>query len=71
MLGALGGVYIGGGTPRFGAAFAASPFRQRFEDKGRFASYLATIPTQSLTPQPALLGLAAALDAELGQHLGG
>jgi glucokinase len=72
VLGALGGVYIGGGiVPRFGAAFAASPFRQRFEDKGRFASYLATIPTYVIdAPQPALLGLAAALDAELGQHPG-
>lgn len=69
VLGALGGVYIGGGiVPRFGAAFAASPFRERFEDKGRFAGYLATIPTYVIeAQQPALMGLAAALDAELGQ----
>ena len=70
VLGALGGVYIGGGiVPRFGAAFAASPFRERFEDKGRFAGYLGTIATYVIeAPQPSLMGLAAALDAELGRH---
>ena len=72
VLGALGGVYIGGGiVPRFGVAFAASPFRERFEDKGRFAGYLGTIATYVIdASQPSLMGLAAALDAELGCHPG-
>ena len=49
-LGATGGIYIGGGiVPRLGELFQRSPFRQRFEDKGRFASYLARIPTYVLT----------------------
>ncbi len=44
-LGALGGVYIGGGiVPRLGARIDASRFRQRFEHKGRFSGYLARIP---------------------------
>jgi glucokinase len=62
-LGARGGVYIGGGiVPRLGARFAASQFRERFEAKGRFRTYLATIPTFVVTHQlPAFLGCAAAL----------
>ena len=45
-LGARGGIYIAGGiVPKLGAAFAHSPFRARFEDKGRFRDYLAAIPT--------------------------
>lgn len=62
-LGAKGGVYIGGGiVPRLGARFAASPFRERFEAKGRFRDYLATIPTYVVTHNlPAFLGCAAAL----------
>lgn len=63
-LGARGGIYIGGGiVPRLGAYFAQSPFRHRFEDKGRFSAYLAEIPTWVITaPYPALIGAAAALD---------
>ena len=62
-LGAKGGVYIGGGiVPRLGERFAASPFRQRFEAKGRFRDYLAAIPTYVVTHKlPAFLGCAAAL----------
>ena len=45
-LGARGGIYIAGGiVPKLGDAFAQSPFRARFEDKGRFSTYLAAIPT--------------------------
>lgn len=64
-LGALGGVYIAGGiVPRLGGAFPAARFRTRFEDKGRFRSYLAAIPTFVITrPEPALLGLAAMVRA--------
>ena len=64
-LGARGGVYVAGGiVPRMGTAFDAAAFRRRFEAKGRFADYLAAVPTWLVTaPQPALIGLAAALDA--------
>lgn len=66
-LGARGGVYIAGGiVPRLGPAFAASRFRARFEDKGRFAAYLAAIATYVVThPIPAFLGLAALLATDL------
>jgi glucokinase len=62
-LGARGGVYIGGGiVPRLGERFAASPFRERFEAKGRFQEYLSAIPTYVVTHKlPAFLGCAAAL----------
>jgi glucokinase len=62
-LGARGGVYIGGGiVPRLGERFAASPFRDRFEAKGRFQAYLAQVPTYVVTHKlPAFLGCAAAL----------
>lgn len=67
-LGARGGVYIGGGiVPRLGAWFDRSPFRERFEAKGRFRAYLASIPVWVIDAQanPALLGLARVLgDAE-------
>ncbi|MBI3155486.1 MAG: glucokinase [Burkholderiales bacterium] len=67
-LGARGGVYIGGGiVPRLGRWFAGSPFRERFEAKGRFAAYLQPVPVYVIdTPQsPAFLGAAEALDAAL------
>jgi glucokinase len=67
-LGARGGVYIGGGiVPRLGRWFATSPFRTRFEAKGRFAAYLQPVPVYIIdTPQsPAFLGAAEALDAAL------
>lgn len=62
-LGAKGGVYIGGGiVPRLGSFFDRSPFRQRFEDKGRFRAYLASVPVfVILSEYPALLGAAVAL----------
>ncbi len=63
-LGARGGVYIGGGiVPRLGSWFDASPFRERFEAKGRFQNYLKDIPVWVITSMqsPALLGAARAL----------
>ena len=68
-LGARGGVFIAGGiVPDFVEAFAASAFRDRFEDKGRFRAYLAEIPTFVITRElPAFLGLAAVLDAAQAQ----
>jgi glucokinase len=65
-LGSRGGVYIGGGiVPRLGPLFDASPFRERFEAKGRFRGYLSTMPVFVIqaTRSPALLGAANALDA--------
>jgi glucokinase len=64
-LGAGGGIFIAGGiVPRLGAAFAASPFRRRFEQKGRFSPYLAAIPSFVVThPTPAFIGLANLLAA--------
>ncbi len=64
-LGARGGVYIGGGiVPRLGAWFDRSPFRERFEAKGRFAPYLAAIPVYVVQSEvsPALIGASRALD---------
>jgi len=64
-LGAQGGVFVAGGiVPRLGAWFDASPFRERFEAKGRMRSYLGPIPTHVVThPLPAFVGLAAAVAA--------
>jgi len=59
-LGARAGCYIGGGiVPRLGNYFARSPFRSRFETKGRFSRYVAAVPTYVILAQtPALRGLA-------------
>jgi len=64
---ARGGIYIGGGVvPRLGEWFARSPFRARFENKGRFSGYTARIPCFVIhAPCPALAGAAAMLE----QHL--
>ena len=68
-LGAQGGVYIGGGiVPRLGMWFDGSPFRSRFEAKGRFRAYLAAIPTYVIDANvaPSLMGAARALDSMPG-----
>jgi glucokinase len=64
-LGARGGLYIGGGiAPKLGDYLAKSPFRSRFEQKGRFSDYLAAVPSYVITAaNPALRGAAAALEA--------
>jgi glucokinase len=66
-LGAFGGIFIGGGiVPRMGEWFANSPFRSRFEAKGRFSNYLADIPTYVITtPNPAFHGVATILSEHL------
>ena len=58
--GARGGVYIAGGiAPRILPFLKASPFRERFERKGRFQDYMAAIPTHViLHKHAALLGAA-------------
>ena len=49
-LGAKGGIYIAGGVvPRFKEFFANSGFRDKFEEKGRFAAYLQPIPVYLVT----------------------
>jgi glucokinase len=64
LMGARGGVYVGGGiVPRFGDVFFASSFRERFESKGRARSYLEGIPTILITDTlAALTGAAFALE---------
>jgi len=59
-LGARAGCYIGGGiVPKLGEHFARSPFRARFERKGRFSDYVTAVPTYViLSETPALRGLA-------------
>ncbi|MGI9330086.1 MAG: glucokinase [Gammaproteobacteria bacterium] len=59
MLGAFGGVYIGGGiAPHHDERFCASGFRRRFTAKGRYADYLNAIPTYLIkAPDPTLIGL--------------
>ncbi|MEO8040173.1 MAG: glucokinase [Betaproteobacteria bacterium] len=60
--GARAGVYIGGGiVPALGTWFDRSAFRRRFEQKGRFRSYVAAVPTFVITAHnPALRGAARA-----------
>jgi len=60
---AKGGIYIGGGiVPRLGDYFARSPFRARFESKGRFSTFNAQIPSFVITaPFPAFLGASTIL----------
>lgn len=69
-LGALGGIYIGGGVvPHLGAYFAQSPFRARFENKGRMSVLTRAIPTYVITAQyPAFTGVSAILADRLGEH---
>ncbi len=70
-MGTFGGVYIAGGiVPRFVEAFQNSGFRQAFEEKGRFNSYLAQIPVYVVTHEAVgLLGSGAYLRQVLGCKL--
>jgi glucokinase len=69
-LGALGGIYIGGGVVlKLGELFHKSPFRERFEAKGRFQQYLSGIPTYVITAEyPAFLGVSAILAEQLSNR---
>ena len=62
-LGARGGVYLAGGiVPEWGGRFDAARFLDRFRAKGRFRSYLGTVPVRVVThPCPALAGAEALL----------
>jgi glucokinase len=63
VLGATGGVYIGGGiVPQLADFAAASPLRRRFEERGALSSYVRDIPLWIiLDPDPGLLGALACL----------
>ncbi len=70
-LGAFGGIYIGGGiVPKLDAYFDRSPFRTRFEDKGRFSDYLKGIPTFVITDENATFTGVSAILAEQLRGLG-
>jgi glucokinase len=57
-------------VPKLGKYFVDSPFRQRFEQHGRFRQYLSEIPSYVInTDYPALHGTVAALAADY-QDLG-
>ena len=60
-LGAWDGVFLTGGlVPKLLADLQRPPFRQRFEDKGRFAEAMLRVPTIAVAhPQAGLLGAAA------------
>jgi glucokinase len=59
--GAYGGVYIAGGiVPDNIDQIKASAFRERFEEKNRYRSYMQAIPTYVISdPTPGLTGLMA------------
>ncbi|HWK73223.1 MAG TPA: glucokinase [Povalibacter sp.] len=69
-LGAVGGLYIGGGVvPQLGRLFDKSHFRDRFEDKGRYGEYLAAVPVYVIhSALPAFVGLMHAF-TEAGPRL--
>jgi glucokinase len=56
-------IFIAGGVvPRFTGFLAASRFRARFEDKGRFAAHMRSVPSLVITDaNPGLLGAAVYL----------
>jgi glucokinase len=60
ITGARGGVYVAGGiAPRILPFLQASPFRRRFDRKGRYQGYMERIPTRViLHKHAALLGAA-------------
>ena len=62
---ARGGIYLAGGiSPRILDFMARSEFRNRFEAKGRFRSYLEVLPSYVIIhPEAAFLGLKALADS--------
>jgi glucokinase len=65
-LGAAGGIYIGGGIlRRIPDYLARSEFRTRFEDKGRFKTYLEPVPAWLILDEDvAFAGLRALAESE-------
>lgn len=72
VLGAKGGMYIGGGiVPRLGARFEESGFRSSFLAKGRLSAFLNDVPTYVISAQyPAFIGVSALLQQELVSKIG-
>jgi glucokinase len=70
VLGARGGVYLGGGiAPKLRARLAQGDFRASFEHKGRMAAFVAPIPVYVILAEfAALKGAAAGLRAELASR---
>jgi len=66
MFGARGGVFIAGGiAPRLTEYIARSEFRARFEHKGRFRQYLASIPSSIIVHSAApFMGLRSIAERE-------
>ncbi len=71
IFGAKGGCYIAGGVvPALGKLFDVSRFVAGFSDKGAYGDYVNAIPLRLIShPYPALVGLAALVDAS-GKDLG-
>ena len=71
-LGSRGGVYIAGAiVPRIEDMLRSSQFRSRFENKGRFKTWLKDVPTFVInTPRPAMRGLSAILADHLNEGAG-
>lgn len=69
--GALGGVYLAGGIAQKIEPFLlTSPFRARFEGKGRLSAYVQQIPTKLiLSPDAVMLGAAGALRHDRGSRV--
>ncbi len=67
LLGARGGVYIGGGiAPKILPLLTAGAFREAFEAKGRMQAFLAPIPIYVILAEfAALKGAAASLRTAL------
>jgi glucokinase len=65
-LGAKGGVFVAGGVLRhMPEYFASSPFRARFEEKGRFRKYLEPIPAYLILDEDvAFVGLRSLAEVE-------
>ena len=69
LLGARGGVYLGGGiAPKLAAKLSSGEFRKAFEEKGRRTAYLAPIPVYVILAEFATLkGAAESLRAALAR----
>lgn len=66
----FGGVYIGGGIiPKMLDYFVKSDFKSRFEDKGRFRTFLEKMPIYIILDKyPAMYGSSYALDTFINKH---
>lgn len=73
IFGAKGGCYIAGGVvPALGPLFDVARFIAGFSDKGSYGSYVDTIPLALIAhPYPALVGLAALMDARAAASVSG